>query len=95
MSDNNEVKNNNEQVPDFGNVLRNLFEQVKTQTESHRRRVRIHEDRKSSSDEDHESDDEENSECVSKEQKWEVLLNLAESHKLLCRSLETLLDLDD
>lgn len=96
MADNNnEVKNNNETLPDFGNVMRTLFDQVRTQTEAHRKKVRIQEKKEESEDSEDDEDDR-SGHCDEDdfEQKYEILTVLAESHKLLCQAFTTLVKID-
>lgn len=71
-----ETKTDNvqEQAPEFRNVLHGLFEQIRSQANTHNRR----ENRKSSDDEKQSSDSEDIS------YKWKILLELSESHKMLC-----------
>lgn len=90
------TENKTENMPDFPNVLRNLFEQVRTQAESHRRRVRIQEEKSESKEERKESENSESSEDSDDHDghhhKWDIMLDLADSHRMLCRAFVELLN---
>lgn len=64
-------------------MLRTLFEQART------RQVRINDEKKQE-----ESDSEDEHDDQDDDHKWEVLLDLVESHKLLCQSFLNLLEGD-
>jgi hypothetical protein len=93
MTDNTENKCENNNA-DFGNVIRNLFEQVRTQTEAQRRRVHFREEKRNNSEEEKkDSDSETDSEDNDDEYpKWNILLDLADSQKILCRAFAELLN---
>lgn len=91
MSDTNENKTENN-IPDFPNVLRNLFEQVRNQAESQRRRVRINEEKSQSEERKNSDDTDETEDHDGESHKWDILLDLADSHKMLCRAFVELLD---
>jgi len=103
MSENNDNKNNTEMpIPDMGNIFRTLLEQVTSQagpSSRRRRNVRFSEDRKTDDDDHESSEDPEDDEDQGDEEgdeetvdKWEILADLAESHKLLCRAFSDLME---
>lgn len=80
--------------PNLNQVLQSLLEQARTQ----RRRVRIEEENKEDrNDSERDShDEEEYSESDSEEpNKWDVLLNLADSQKMLCKAFLELLEISE
>ena len=103
MADNTENKSENNNVPDFGNVLRNLFDQVRTQSEAHRRRVRIHEEKRNNSEDEEKKDSDEDSEDQDHDgehhdgehHKWDILQDLADSQRILCRAFVALMNNSD
>jgi len=99
-----EINNNVEteqqlEMPNLTNLVRNLFEQVHSQTETNQRRVRFPENRTKSDEKKQESEesDSDESDNVNKQDetyKWEVLMDLLESHKLLCKAFSNILNLE-
>jgi hypothetical protein len=91
-----EKKNNSSHssnVLDMSNLLRNLFEQARTQP---RRRVRIQEQQKEQSEDSENQDSEEDEddqdlEDEDDQEEWDALGNLLDSHQKLCKAFLLLL----
>jgi hypothetical protein len=122
MSDNNNNENSNENktenMPDFSNIILNLFDQVRSQANRTReamgnhgrewpcagpaepcrhpiRRVRIQEEKNESNENDENDSDSDSDEESNVNHKLEIMVDLADSHRILCRAFAQLLANDE